>query len=115
MNEEIKENVVIEDFDFSMIADFFKRVDRQGPGGERETRLAASLIPSFQQKIRIADIGCGKGSQTFVLANKYDAERPSRRPQGTGFHRSSERGNRLLRGEQGLLRLRVLHRKKSLI
>ena len=74
MNEEIKENVVIEDFDFSMIADFFKRVDRQGPGGERETRLAASLIPSFQQRIRIADIGCGKGSQTFVLANKYDAE-----------------------------------------
>ena len=49
MNEEIKENVVIEDFDFSMIADFFKRVDRQGPGGERETRLAASLIPSFQR------------------------------------------------------------------
>ena len=27
-----KENVVIDDFDFSMIADFFKRVDRQGPG-----------------------------------------------------------------------------------
>ncbi len=31
---ENKENVVIDDFDFSMIADFFKRVDRQGPGGE---------------------------------------------------------------------------------
>ena len=113
--KENKENVVIDDFDFSLIADFFKRVDRQGPGGEWETRLATSLIPSFQQKIRIADIGCGKGSQTFVLANKYDAERPSRRPQGTGFHQSPERGNRLLRGEQGLLRLRVLHWKKSLI
>lgn len=38
MNETIenkaKENVVIDDFDFSLIADFFKRVDRQGPGGE---------------------------------------------------------------------------------
>ena len=35
MNETIenkaKENVVIDDFDFSLIADFFKRVDRQGP------------------------------------------------------------------------------------
>ena len=69
-----KENVVIEDFDFSMIADFFKRVDRQGPGGEWETRLATSLIPDFKRKIRIADIGCGKGSQTFVLADEYDAE-----------------------------------------
>lgn len=40
MNETIenkaKENVVIDDFDFSLIADFFKRVDRQGPGGEAE-------------------------------------------------------------------------------
>ncbi len=31
---ENKENVVIDDFDFSMIADFFKRVDRQGSDGE---------------------------------------------------------------------------------
>ena len=31
-----KENVVIDDFDFSLIADFFKRVERQGPGGEAE-------------------------------------------------------------------------------
>lgn len=40
MNETIenkaKENVVINDFDFSLIADFFKRVERQGPGGEAE-------------------------------------------------------------------------------
>lgn len=69
-----KENVVIEDFDFSMIADFFKRVNRQGPGGERETSLAVGLLPDFKRKIRIADIGCGKGSQTFVLAKEYEAE-----------------------------------------
>lgn len=72
--KENKENVVIDDFDFSLIADFFKRVDRQGPGGEWETRLATSLIPDFKRKIRIADMGCGKGSQTFVLADEYDAE-----------------------------------------
>ena len=72
MNE--KGNAVIEDFDFSLIADFFKRLKRQGPGGERETRLAASLIPDFKRKIRIADIGCGMGSQTFALADEYEAE-----------------------------------------
>ena len=69
-----KKNVVIDDFDFSMIADFFKRVDRQGPGGDWETRLATSMITDFKREIRIADIGCGKGSQTFVLADEYDAE-----------------------------------------
>lgn len=72
--QENKTNVVIDDFDFSLIADFFKRVDRQGPGGESETRLATSIIPNFKRKIRIADIGCGTGSQTFVLAEEYDAE-----------------------------------------
>lgn len=69
-----KENAVMEDFDFALIADFFKRLKRQGPGGERETKLAASLIPDFKHNIRIADIGCGMGSQTFVLADEYDAE-----------------------------------------
>ena len=56
MENNEKENVVIDDFDFSLIADFFRRVDRQGPGGDRETRLATSLIPNFNRKIRIADI-----------------------------------------------------------
>ena len=46
---ENKENVVIDDLDFSLIADFFKRVERQGPGGEWETRLATSLIPDFKR------------------------------------------------------------------
>ena len=72
MNE--KENAVMEDFDITLIADFFKRLKRQGPGGEWETRLATSLIPDFKRKIKIADIGCGMGSQTFVLADEYDAE-----------------------------------------
>lgn len=66
------EGAVITDFDFSMIADFFRRVSRQGPGGEWETRLATSLLPEFKPAdITIADIGCGTGSQTFVLADEY--------------------------------------------
>lgn len=71
---ENKNSVVMNDFDFSLIADFFKRVDRQGPGGDWETRLAASLIPDFRRKIHIADIGCGMGSQTFALSDEYEAE-----------------------------------------
>lgn len=45
--KENKENVVINDFDFSLIADFFKRVDRQGPGGE-----AAGFLELLQTIIR---------------------------------------------------------------
>ena len=44
---ENKENVVIDDFDFSLIADFFKRVERQGPGGE-----AAGFLELLQVIIR---------------------------------------------------------------
>ena len=45
--KENKENVVIDDFDFSLIADFFKRVERQGPGGE-----AARFLELLQAIIR---------------------------------------------------------------
>ena len=51
MNETIenkaKENVVIDDFDFSLIAYFFKRVDRQGPGAE-----AAGFLVLLQTILR---------------------------------------------------------------
>lgn len=72
--KETNDTTIITDFDFSLIADFFKRVNRQGPGGVHETMLAASLIPDFNRHLRIADIGCGSGSQTMVLADKYDAD-----------------------------------------
>lgn len=69
-----KENVLIEDFDFTLIADFFKRIDRQGPGGDEETRMSTFLIPSLPRNIRIADIGCGTGRQTAVLAEMYGGQ-----------------------------------------
>ena len=68
----MKENILIEDFDFTLIADFFKRIDRQGPGGDNETMLAKYLLPNFEKDIRIADIGCGTGRQTAVLAEMFD-------------------------------------------
>lgn len=70
----MKENILIEDFDFTLIADFFKRIDRQGPGGDNETMLAKYLLPIFEKDIRIADIGCGTGRQTAVLAESFDCK-----------------------------------------
>ena len=69
-----KENILIEDFDFTLIADFFRRIDRQGPGGDNETMLAKFLLPNFENDIRIADIGCGTGRQTAVLADMFDGK-----------------------------------------
>lgn len=62
------ENVLVTDFDFTMIADFFKRLNRQGPGGDEETRRALSLLPLLPAQARVVDIGCGSGAQTAVLA-----------------------------------------------
>jgi SAM-dependent methyltransferase len=48
--------------------------DRQGPGGDAETRLAITLSGLRQQQgLRIADIGCGTGASTRVLARELDA------------------------------------------
>lgn len=47
---------------------------RQGPGGEAETRLAIELSGlSGRRDLRIADLGCGTGAATLVLAQTLDA------------------------------------------
>ena len=48
---------------------------RQGPGGDGETRLAielSGLKPGTA--LNIADIGCGTGASTLVLATELDAQ-----------------------------------------
>ena len=68
MENENPENLLVTDFDFTMIADFFKRLNRQGPGGDEETRRALAMLPSLPSHPEVADIGCGSGAQTAVLA-----------------------------------------------
>jgi len=65
MNNEDKS---IHDFDFSLICEYFAGMERQGPGSSEITVKALSCIDNLSEDSRIADIGCGTGGQTMVLA-----------------------------------------------
>ena len=66
-----QENKQIFDFDLKMIADFFRELDRQGPGGVEHTLRALEFVPD-RPGMRIADIGCGTGGQTVTIARNRD-------------------------------------------
>ena len=60
--------------DFSLLIDLHHRQPRQGPGGDRETALALALSGlKGRTGLKIADIGCGTGASTLVLATALDA------------------------------------------
>jgi hypothetical protein len=50
------------------IYDYFSNTERQGPGSPEITLKALSFINGLTEKSKIADIGCGTGGQTMVLA-----------------------------------------------
>lgn len=62
------ENKTIHDFELNLICDFFSNMERQGPGSPEVTLKALSFIDNLTEKSLIADIGCGTGGQTMVLA-----------------------------------------------
>lgn len=63
------ENITtIHEFDFNFICEFFLNTERQGPGSPEVTLKALSFIDNLTDKSLIADIGCGTGGQTMVLA-----------------------------------------------
>ncbi|MCW5587768.1 MAG: class I SAM-dependent methyltransferase, partial [Chromatiales bacterium] len=60
--------------DLSLLVDLHREGKRQGPGGDDETRLAITLSGlSGRTGLKIADIGCGTGASTLVLAKALDA------------------------------------------
>jgi len=65
MDNEIKS---IHEFDFTLICEYFSSVERQGPGSPEVTIKALNFIDNLTDKSHIADIGCGTGGQTTVLA-----------------------------------------------
>ncbi len=60
----------IHDFDFELICDYFAALERQGPGSPEVTLRALGYIDNLGPGSRIADIGCGTGGQTMVLARE---------------------------------------------
>ena len=67
------EEISIHNFDFALINEFFTALDRQGPGSPEETLRALSFLDNLSNKTKIADLGCGTGVQTMVLAKNTEA------------------------------------------
>lgn len=62
------QNKSIHEFDFELICEYYANLERQGPGSPDVTLKALSFIDNLSDNSRIADIGCGSGGQTMVLA-----------------------------------------------
>ena len=62
------DNKSIHEFDFKLICEYFSGIKRQGPGSPEITIKALGFTNQLSGKSRIADIGCGTGGQTMVLA-----------------------------------------------
>lgn len=62
------ENKSIHEFDFSLICEYFSSINRQGTGSDEATIKALGFIDNLTSESQIADLGCGTGGQTMVLA-----------------------------------------------
>jgi ubiquinone/menaquinone biosynthesis C-methylase UbiE len=61
--------------EYQLLIDLHKSANRQGPGGDAETEKALSLAMIDRAKpLKIADIGCGTGASTLLLARLLNAQ-----------------------------------------
>ena len=67
------EDITIHEFEFALINEYFTELERQGPGSPEETIRALGFIGNLSNKTKIADLGCGTGAQTMVLAQNTEA------------------------------------------
>ena len=61
---------------YDLLVDLHKDDVRQGPGGTEQTRLAITLSGLLECAglLKIADVGCGTGASTLVLAENLNAD-----------------------------------------
>ncbi|MAU40330.1 MAG: SAM-dependent methyltransferase [Kordiimonas sp.] len=61
---------------YDLLIDLHKAEERQGPGGETETLQALQLSGLMEKAgpLQIADIGCGTGASTLLLAEYLKAD-----------------------------------------
>jgi len=61
--------------ELELIIDLHRNLERQGPGSENDTLRAFDLmnLPT-NQKLKVADIGCGSGGQTISLAKSLNGQ-----------------------------------------
>ncbi|WP_310603989.1 class I SAM-dependent methyltransferase [Anaerosporobacter sp.] len=57
---------------FDLLIESHLDLDRQGPGSSEMTLKALSFVENLDENSKVADIGCGTGGQTMVLAKKLD-------------------------------------------
>lgn len=61
--------------EFQLLIDLHKGASRQGPGGNAETEKTIDLAYIDRSlPLKIADIGCGTGSSTLILARLLNAK-----------------------------------------
>ena len=61
--------------DYQLLIDLHKNANRQGPGGDAESEKALDLaMVNRAEPLKIADIGCGTGASTLLLARLLEAK-----------------------------------------
>ena len=66
----------IKSINYNLLIDLHKNNKRQGPGSNEKTKQALQLsgVKKSTQCLQIADIGCGTGASTLILAETLNAE-----------------------------------------